>query len=469
MTTDLDRPRRDGQPHCAGQARLDDRAHGRLWARWGLDPMTGAMDGVWAEWRAGRWTRMEPARRPPPDIAPERCFPDGLLTPGLLNAHVHLDYSYLLGQLPGGAGIVPWLRAMIAARRAFVPADASAADAACRAALRSALAAGTTTLWDIDSLGWGRAALAESGVPSISFKEWIAPSRRRWQEAWKAFQATQASPGVAAPSHPSHPSNPSHSSHSSHPFHPSTFLAGPAPGLSPHAPCTVCPEGLRALADLAAERRLPLAIHLAESPEERELLVEGRGALRDLLAELGDDPVVELGVGRGAIARAEEAGLLGPATLAIHANLPDPGDAERLARSGAVVVFCPRSHRFFGYPPYPLGDYLKAGARLALGTDSLASNASLDMREEAREAIARFPEIGPRQALALAGGAMLGEAPPFGGHGRLAVGARADWAIWQGDAPAFGGAPTPDRLAAFWLDPATRRARSSVFAQPSTA
>jgi len=281
MTTGLDRPRRDGQVPCDGQARRDGQAHGRLWARWGLDPVTGAMDGAWAEWRAGHWTRVEPARRPPSDIDPERCFSDGLLTPGLLNAHVHLDYSYLLGRLPGGAGIVPWLRAMIAARRAFVPAaDAQSADAACRAALRGALAAGATTFWDIDSLGWGRAALMDSGVPSISFKEWIAPSRRRWQEAWEAFQATQANPGVA-PSSPSHPP------------------VGPTPGLSPHAPWTVCPEGLRALADLAAQRRLPLAIHLAESSEERELLVEGRGALRDLLAELGDDPVAELGVPPG--------------------------------------------------------------------------------------------------------------------------------------------------------------------------
>jgi cytosine/adenosine deaminase-related metal-dependent hydrolase len=418
--------------------------HGRLWARHGLDPILGAVDGLRVEWREGRWSRVERSPRPPADFAPEECFADHCLTPGLLNAHAHLDYSFLRDRLPAGLGFVPWLRLMIQARRSFRPDDAVLAEALGREGLQECLKDGVTTLWDIDAYGWTRTALAGSPLESISFDEWILPDPDRWRSRWDAWHRARETDGAPRSD---------------------ADVRSPRLGVSVHAPYTVCPEAMRTLAGWASGRGWPLAVHLAESREERELLVEGRGALRDLLAEIGAaDPSRTLGTGQAAIARAAEAGLLSPATLAIHCNLPEPADAERLARADAVVVFCPRSHRFFGYPPYPLAAYRSAGVRLALGTDSLASNWSLSLRAEAREVGARFADVAPLELLGLATGNGLGESPPFGGRGRLEPGRLAHWALWEAEeAPSRADVVS---LVNVWLDPRTRCARSSAWPGP---
>ena len=128
--------------------------------------------------------------------------------------------------------------------------------------------------------------------------------------------------------------------------------------------------------------------------------------------------------------RAEDAGLLNRSTLAIHCNLPQGGDIDRLARSGAVVVFCPRSHAFFDYPKYPLYEYRVKKVRLALGTDSLASNNSLSMIDELRAFDRLAVDMPPMERLGIATGAGLGDHPPWGYRGRLERGCLSNWAIW---------------------------------------
>ena len=375
---------------------------GRLWVPWLLDPVRGLVAGGLVEWRDGRWSRIEPAPRAPGDLPPACVDAHYVLTPGLLNAHTHLDYSLLHGDLPAGQGFAPWLRAMIQARRIRPELTGRAGADAAQRALAALLADGVTAIWDIDSLGHGRALLRRSAGGHVSYAELIAPSAEGWRVQWEAFLESRFN------------------------------VRNPSDGLSPHAPYTVVPAALAETARWTRERGTPLAIHLAESPEEHELLVDGRGALRDLLAEVaGRDPSATLGVGRGAIARAEAAGLLGPATLAVHCNLPAAGDIERVVQSRAVVVFCPGSHRFFGYPRYPLRGYRRAGVRLALGTDSLASNASLSIRREASLLWDLAPGLAPREVLALATGSALGSDPPYGARGRLQTGLSAEWALWR--------------------------------------
>ena len=59
----------------------------------------------------------------------------------------------------------------------------------------------------------------------------------------------------------------------------------------------------------------------------------------------------------------------------------------------ASIVYCPRTHAAFGHPPHPFRDFLARGTRVALGTDSLASNRDLDMLAEARFVHRKFPEV----------------------------------------------------------------------------
>ncbi|MCL5269434.1 MAG: amidohydrolase family protein [bacterium] len=408
-----------------------ETAGGTIWARHALDPALGAVAGLLIEWDGERLTRVERAPRPPAGLAAEAVHGQHLLTPGLLNAHSHLDYSFLRGLLPRGRGFVPWLRAMIEARRRFgpfddeTPAGAEATEAA-RLAAAELLADGVTETWDVASYGLARLALAHSGLRAIHFAELIAPAPADWETRWadwrNEYDLLEPAGGGAY-----------------------------RLGVAPHTVYTVVPPALSEAARWAALRRLPLAIHLAESPDENELLLEGRGALADLLATAGGAPTGAGAAGRSAIERAADAGALGPATLAIHCNLLRPGEAERLAASGARVVFCPASHRFFGYPPYPLGEYRRAGVRLALGTDSLASNDRLSIRTEARILASLASDWPPAEVLGCATGHGLGDSPPYGPRGRLAPGLPAQWALWR--LPESLGTTSAEAYLAAWLSP----------------
>lgn len=416
---------------------------GRLWARYALDPLLGVVSGLLVEWQHGVFSRIERTPAPPADLPPETVFGQHLLTPGFLNAHAHLDYSFLRGALPRGQGFVPWLEAIIQARRNFTPETEPQAREDCRRAIHEMIRDGVTEVWDISSLGWARQDLRGSALHAISFEEWISPRREGWQPRWERWRSDFEEQRLAAMEET-----------------PGQLTLG----LSAHTPYTVCPPALQASAEWARRRGLPLAIHLAESPEENELLIHGRGKLRDLFisGRSGTDPAEEYGTGASPIARAQAAGLLSPSTLAIHCNLPLPEEAGLLAETRTPVVFCPRSHAFFGYPTYPLEDYFSAGVHLALGTDGLTSNDSLSIRQEARALAALSPSLTPLEVLACATGALLGEHPPFGGRGRLAQSQPAQWAIWPLENPPA--RPTPETLLDFLLIESTPLARSSATA-----
>jgi cytosine/adenosine deaminase-related metal-dependent hydrolase len=130
-----------------------------------------------------------------------------------------------------------------------------------------------------------------------------------------------------------------------------------------------------------------VAIHLAESLAERQLLDHHEGPFVDFLSELGvwdADGLIhapqELFRWYGNV----------PGTLFVHANHLTPNDSFPLQ---ATVVYCPRTHAAFGHPPHPFREYLAAGLRVALGTDSLASNPDLDVMAEARFLHQRYPEV----------------------------------------------------------------------------
>ena len=416
-----------------------------MWARWGLDPVAGARDGIEIEWADGRFTRVHPTGRPPRDLPPELRFGDHLLTPGLLNAHTHLDYSLLRGRLPRGRGFGPWLWAMIELRRAPGGLGPDSARPAITRAVDELIEDGVTEVWDVSSYGWASETLRAGGLAATEFIEWLAPTAER-ADAWESWVASNE--GFFSIDEAG-----------------SDEGGSIRRGLSPHSPYTVCQAGLEQAASWAAKTNRPLAIHLAEFPEERELLREGRGELQAIHEQLIRlDLASALGVGPSSIERAASAGLLGPATLAIHCNLPEPGEAQLLAESGAPIVFCPLSHRFFGYPPYPLEAYRRAGARLTLGTDSLASNDRLSIRAEARALAQQATGWTPTQILACATGAGLGETAPFGGRGRLAPGRPAQWALWrlnQTPPPSREG-PTAESLMMDWLRDETPCERSSA-------
>lgn len=267
-----------------------------------------------------------------------------VLAPGLVNAHAHLDLG-ATPLTPPGAGFLEWVAAVMKRRGESSPEDVAAGARAAGARL---LATGTTTVLDIDASGVAETGLADSPLRLVSLRELIdgSPGERT--------ERTEAALGLAR-----------------------AAVASPASerramGLSPHGVHTVSDLLLRELAPLAAG--VPVATHWAETPEETRWMLEGGGPFGGWL---GPSPRTS------GVERLRRAGMLDGALL-VHGNCPAPGELESLAGRGVTVVHCPGSHRFFSRPRFALSDLRSAGVAVALGTDSAASNADLDMRREMR-------------------------------------------------------------------------------------
>ncbi|MFH0944219.1 MAG: amidohydrolase family protein [Planctomycetota bacterium] len=322
--------------------------------------------------------------------------------PGLRNAHCHLDLSEV-GRPPGsGEGFARWVLGLVERRRGL---DRRALAGAARVGASEALSTGTTAIADIDSTGASFQAVAESGLKGIGFFECLssggADAQVRSAEAWLA--AVQAGPRQAA------------------------FR----PGLSPHSPYSCSAELYQRLARLAKKEGLLLTTHIAETREELDFLLAGGGDLRTLLKRLGAVPPFDSPPGVPPIQYLDRLGCLGPGTLLAHANYPAEGDMDLLARSGATVVYCPRSHAFFCHEEHPVARYLEAGVNVALGTDSLASNTTLSMFDEMAFLRRARPDLSSAGVFDLAtrSGAPLLD----GGSGLLEPGQPADMVLVRSD------------------------------------
>jgi cytosine/adenosine deaminase-related metal-dependent hydrolase len=190
-----------------------------------------------------------------------------------------------------------------------------------------------------------------------------------------------------------------------------------------HAPYSVSKALFRAI--VAARRAAPLSVHVGESPEEIEFLANGTGPIRRLLEEIGVwtdawevprcDPVEYL----------SRLGYLQPGCLVVHGVHLTDAALERLRQAEAVLVTCPRSNVWVGSGSAPVSRFYRAGLRVAIGTDSLASTDSLNMFDELAAARRAAPDVAASRLLESA--TRIGaEALGFGGDfGTIAPGTRA--------------------------------------------
>ena len=247
--------------------------------------------------------------------------------------------------------------------------------AAISAGIRESLVAGVTTLGEIATAPWR--AYAGAIRPRLSlFAEVIGFSQARAESAFVSVNERLAG-----------------------------ALTEPELGfgIGPHAPYTVSLTLLKRLVNLARRHNFPVAMHLAESVEELEFLKTGRGSFRELLEErsMWDGTAVP------AFTRPVEYMWLlcqAPRSLVIHGNYLDAAEQELLAASAEhmSLVYCPRTHAFFQHAPYPLAELLMRGIRVALGTDSRASNPDLNFIAEIREAIQKHRTVAPQRILEMA-------------------------------------------------------------------
>jgi cytosine/adenosine deaminase-related metal-dependent hydrolase len=322
-----------------------------------------------------------------------------IILPGLINSHAHLELTSLHARLTRFDSFADWILQLIRLRKLWTDEDfiASAREGA-----RLSLASGTTLVADITSSGVGWQATRGQNLRRIVFEELIALDPGRADQVLQQMRHLfQAAASTTLQMH----------------------------GISPHAPYSVSSELYRRAGEEARNSGMLLATHAAETRAEIEFLKKGTGEFKRFLEEIDALPAAWKPPEMAPIPYLDAAGVLGPSCLLIHCNYLDPEATDIIRNTGTSVVYCPRSHEFFGHEGHPIRQLLDAGINVALGTDSLASNSSLSMIDEMRFLYRRRNDLKSEEIFKMAtinGAAALG----FGGMlGRLKQGYWADMTV----------------------------------------
>jgi aminodeoxyfutalosine deaminase len=317
------------------------------------------------------------------------------IMPGLVNAHTHLELSWLRRRIPSAEdGMIGWVQRMLAARRAAAADD----PIAIAAAVAETRAAGTALVGDVTNTLATAPALSASGTSAVLFYELIGfkavdPDRMAADAMRRAANVESASVRAT---------------------------------LAPHAPYSVSPALFQAIAREVAARDTVTSVHVGESPEEMAFLRDGRGAWREILERFGTWEPAWCAPACGPIEYLDRLGALNDRTLLVHAVQLDEAELSRAAERGATIVTCPRSNAWIGVGRPPLERFYASGARVSVGTDSLASVEDLNLFSEL-EAMRRLAPSVPAARLLDSATRAGADALGFGGElGVLAPGARAE-------------------------------------------
>lgn len=335
-------------------------------------------------------------------------FGDAIIVPGFVNAHTHLELTLHHNRVAFAGTFAGWLAALLKIR------ETEDLDAMMREArpmgLRQSIEAGVTTIGDIGSQHDAMEDWWRSPINVVGFREvlGIGPMTQSInpRSAERVIQDIEGFESRAETDGPIH-----------------------AIGLTPHSPYSVTLEAFRHAANHADKTARPVTTHVAETLEEVELLRDGTGPIRDFLETLdlwdGSFQVP----GCSPIAYLDGLGFLDCRPLLVHANYVSDDDMDRIASSNASVAFCPRSHAFFQHTRHRYVDMLRRGINVCLGTDSLASNDTLSLLDEARFLRSRDSTIDSEQLLRMAtlnGSQALGLA---GRTGSIESGKQADFVV----------------------------------------
>jgi cytosine/adenosine deaminase-related metal-dependent hydrolase len=378
-----------------------------LRARWVLPIDRAPLANGWIDVSDNRRITAFGAGVPP---GPFTDLGDVAVLPGLVNAHTHLELSWMAGRVPPSPSMDQWIRTLMSVRRAG-PAGGDAEIAAAMTEAAAAMrAAGTVLVGDITNTLGSPAALAGAGMGGHVFRELIGFNPvnpgHQVREAWETVDREAATVSYTE--------------------HPIGF------SVVAHAPYSVAPSLFAEIVRRSDDA--PLSVHLAESSEELEFLRTGGGPIRDLLETVGVwsgqwtcpacDPVQYL----------SSLGYLRRGVLIVHGVHLTDDELDRLRSAGAVLVTCPRSNVWVGSGPPRLAHFYASKVPVAIGTDSLASVSTLSVFDELAEMRRIAPEVSASALLDSAtrqGAAALGLGREYG---TIAVGKRS--ALIAVDVPA---------------------------------
>lgn len=330
-------------------------------------------------------------RRAPGDTQGERDLGSVAVLPGLVNAHTHLELSYLRNEVPPAPDFVTWIRGIVAARRRRPDPGSAEIVQGVQRAIDEAVACGTALVGDISNTLASVGPLAASQLGALVFKELIrfnpVDPVQIVQAAREELETLRATGHVRV-------------------------------SLAAHAPYSVGPLLFRALkAALDHEPFAPSTVHLGESREELDFLKHGTGPWRDLLDEVGTWDQAWQPPGCGPVEYLDRAGFLDARTVVAHGVHLTSAELKRLAALGATLVTCPRSNLYTGAGKPPVRAFYESGVRVAVGTDSLASAPDLNVFSELaelRRLAASVPATALLESATLNGARALGFEADYG-------------------------------------------------------
>ncbi|MBZ0288479.1 MAG: amidohydrolase family protein, partial [Anaerolineae bacterium] len=280
----------------------------------------------------------------------------------ITNAHTHLELGWMANYRPGitGQPFLPWIAGLMAQRRKLGADWDRLATLAIEDGIQTLLESGTTVVGDISTTGKSIKPLLESGLQGIVYVEVLTPWSREVDE--RMDRARTIIDEWRPQEH-----------------------NGMRIGLTIHTPYTTHPLMWKKALDYARAEKLPLCIHIAESPAEYEFMTQYTGAIAEHHKKLEGDFESPLTT---PVRFLEDIGALELKPLLVHAVQVDDDDIQRIKASGAGVVHCPRSNLLLQCGRMPLEKYLEQDVPVYMGTDSLGSSPSLNVLDEVETAVA---------------------------------------------------------------------------------
>lgn len=309
---------------------------------------------------------------------------DVAILPGLVNAHTHLELSWMRGQVAPNTSMPAWAASLMALRRTVSHEPPEPIVDAIAEARRT----GTCLVGDVTNTFATFDPLLDSELSAVLFRELLG------------FAVTDPSAAMAA---------------AVEQIAALTPVEWLRPALAPHAPYSVAPALLRGIARWNQGR--PLSIHLGESRQEVQFLTDGTGEWRALLEALGVWNPGWTPPACGPVEYLDRLGVVDERLLAVHGVHFTDRDVARLVAAGATIVTCPRSNEWTGAGSPPVRRFFDSGVRVAVGTDSLASVADLNIFAELSALRRLAPEVpAPSllRAATLSGAEALGFAADLG-------------------------------------------------------
>jgi cytosine/adenosine deaminase-related metal-dependent hydrolase len=323
---------------------------------------------------------------------------DSAIVPGFVNTHAHLELTHLHKSIDGNGNFTDWIRQLVDKKKGWSESEYALSV---RDGIESSLKSGTTTIVDITRNGIALSELLTSKIRKLLFFEIIDFNPDTAEDTINIFK--ELITGI----------------------NPDDLLSI---GIFPHAPYTVSDKLYRICKSVSDKFDIIIATHIAETKDEVEFLAGGTGHFVSLLNDFNMlknwkpprlSPINYL----------NNIGFLENGCILIHCNYLSEDEIDLIEKTKSNVVFCPRSHEYFGHEDHPFFILKNRDINIALGTDSLASNDTLSILDEMKFIRNHYQDIKPQNILCMgtiAGAAALKKDDCIG---RLDPGYYADIAV----------------------------------------